>query len=112
MEKIEIKRLVSATMAVDNSADADRQFDISAQVTVEGVKAVRIEGGHVLRRDANEMHPASDVADFQRTPGYRQIATRGELTTEEDNAIRDAINAFIADVEAADYSATTNAINN
>ena len=47
MDKFQIKELVAATYVVDNSTDANRTFDISAEVNVSNGSVQNIQNGKV-----------------------------------------------------------------
>ena len=101
---IQFGQPTSITVPANNSTDTDRQFDITANVTIKNGTVTDISEGRVQRHDATEAHLASAVADFQKQTSYENLTIHGTITAEERAAIREAVDAFTAAVEAADLS--------
>ena len=102
MRQVTIGRVTSATMTVDNSADAGCKYDVRGSVTVSDGKARNIGEGQVLRRDASDERPASTVANFHfYNHGQKTVTFTAELTPEEEAEVMTAINDFLAGVDAA-----------
>lgn len=101
-QKIKFGKPTTITVPANNSGDDGRKYDVMANVTVDNGVVSQISEGQVLRCDASVDHPASSVADFQKMPGYENISIHGTVTAEERTAIREAIDLFIAEIEASD----------
>lgn len=61
MEKFKVEKLIAATYVVNNSADAGRAFDITAEVKVANGKVRNIQNGKVTAA-SDEIH--TNLADF------------------------------------------------
>lgn len=87
-----VKSVISRTLAVDNSADEARKYNISAQVTVDGERIRSITSGIV---DDGEGHKVT----FQSYAGTDNM--RIEFNNAADRqGIVGTIDALIADIEA------------
>lgn len=93
-EKVTYKVLNSANVRIDNSVDADRVYDIFANVNVENTNVSGMDGD--LRRKGET---ADAVATFNSYGGNLSVNYQG-ITPEEQQAVNTAINAFIEDVKA------------
>lgn len=63
MEKITIKKLIAATYSVDNSADAGRQFAISADVNTVNGHVQGIQNGRVTEIGGDAPQQLADFTD-------------------------------------------------
>lgn len=64
MEKITIKKLIAATYSVDNSADANRQFAISADVNTVNGTVQGIQNGRVTEVSGEAPQQLADFTDY------------------------------------------------
>lgn len=91
-----MKKIVSATYAIDNSNDSARQYDISAEVAVKDGRVSNIANGSVKDSDG------TPVADFDKH-GNLRCSVYPETERVE---VFTAINKFVTDInsEAASIS--------
>lgn len=93
--RVKFGMIVSATVKVTNETDADRQFDINADVAVNGNSADGFNSGRVRKTDGTDA-----VATFDAW-GDSNLNVNYSTADEEEcvGALR-AIKAFIADVRS------------
>lgn len=95
MEKVTYKSLNSANVKMDNSVDASRVYDITANVNVNGNDANNING-NVRRKD----NSSGDIATFSASGSkYLSINFQG-VEPDEMCTVTESVNAFIADVKS------------
>lgn len=94
MEKVKSIRLNSANVKYDNSVDTERVYEIESNVNFQNGNIVSYDGG-VVRKDAVVK------ATFSKHGNSQDGLTFQNVGREEKCAILMAIDAFIADVEAA-----------
>ena len=90
MNKVTIKSLNSANVRMDNSADAERVYDIAANVNIESGNTLSNIDSGTVRREANELATFGSWGS-----GNLQINYNG-VSAEEQCAIITAVNQFIA----------------
>lgn len=88
------KALNSANVRIDNSVDAERVYNISANVNVAATNVSNMEG---TIRENNDV--AAVLATFNSRDGILSVDYQN-ITLEEQQAVNAAINAFIEDVKA------------
>lgn len=88
---VTVKSVVSRTLAVDNSSDADRKYEISAQVAVGGGAIRSIASGML---DDGAEHKV--VFSSYRGTDNMRIEFNG---APERTEIMAAIDAFVGDIE-------------
>lgn len=94
--KVQEVTLISATNKVDNSNDAERVYDISANVTSTVATVNDINSGAVCEKGTG-----TPIANFNESAGgYSNISFNGQLTTDAKRAISNAVYGFIDDVKA------------
>lgn len=93
-ENVTYKALNSANVRIDNSVDAERVYNISANVNVAATNVSNMEG--TIRED-NDV--AEVLATFNSRDGILSVDYQN-ITLEEQQAVNAAINAFIEDVKA------------
>lgn len=64
MDKFQIKNLIAATYVVDNSTDANRTFDISAEVNVSNGSVQNIQNGKVTALGEAAERRYADFSDY------------------------------------------------
>ena len=64
MDKFQIKNLIAATYVVDNSTDANRTFDISAEVNVSNGSVLNIQNGKVTELGEAAERRYADFSDY------------------------------------------------
>ena len=64
MDKFQIKNLIAATYVVDNSTDANRTFDISAEVKVSNGSVQNIQNGKVAELGEAAERRYADFSDY------------------------------------------------
>lgn len=79
---------------MDNSVDAERVYDIAANVNIDSGNVVNNIDGGTVRRETNELATFNSWGD-----GNLQINYNG-VNAEEQCAIITAVNQFIADVRS------------
>lgn len=94
MNKVTIKSLNSANVRMDNSVDADRVYDITANVNVQGTEVTETNGEVRQKGDSSSV-----IATFNDN-GYELSVNYRSLPPEQQQAVNTAINAFIADAKA------------
>ena len=96
MEKVSYKELRSAVVAMDNSVDSFREFEISANVNVQSNNTVgTIDNGVVREKGAGEN---TNIATFNAWSDKNKNVSYNNA--EDECAVLVAINAFIADCKA------------
>lgn len=93
-ENVTYKALNSANVRIDNSVDAERVYNISANVNVAATNVSNMEGA---LRENNDV--AAVLATFNSRDGILSVDYQN-ITLEEQQAVNAAINAFIEDVKA------------
>ena len=95
MEKVSYKELRSAVVAMDNSVDTERQYEISANVNVQAGNTVGAIDNGIVRAKGEEN---SNIATFN---AWSDTNTSYSFNKECDKcAVIEAIDAFIADCKA------------
>lgn len=92
MQKVDFTRLNSANVAVENSVDSERVYDIKCNANINNGSLNSIDGGFVVKGDVQ-------VATFSMwannlTPSFQNITDATEMCN-----ILMAITAFIADTK-------------
>ena len=92
MSKVDFTRLNSANVAVENSVDSERVYDIKCNANLNNGALQSIDGGSVVKDDIQ-------VATFSMwsnnlTPSFQNVTDATEMC-----AILMAITAFIADTK-------------
>lgn len=64
MDKFQIKNLIAATYAINNSTDANRSFAISAEVSVANGTVNSIQNGKVDAMDDDAPRHIADFSDY------------------------------------------------
>lgn len=64
MDKITVKKLIAATYSVDNSADAGRQFAISADANTVNGNVQGIQNGRVAVINGDTPQQLADFTDY------------------------------------------------
>lgn len=95
MEKIQIKNVVSAVIVMDNSGNADRTHEISAEVTVKGNEVETFYNGRVRQREGSEKSGSAMWHEY--SSGESGLTCDGCDRTERI-AIMDAIEGFCGEV--------------
>lgn len=95
MEKIQIKNVVSAVIVMDNSGDAERTHEISAEVTVTGGEVETFYNGRVRQLEGSEQAGSAMWHDY--SSGESSLTCDG-CDRSERIAIMDAIEGFCGDV--------------
>ena len=94
--KVQEVTLISATNKVDNSNDAERLYDISANVTSTVATVNDINSGAVCEKGTG-----TPIANFNESAGgYSNISFNGNHDTATKRAISNAVYGFIDDVKA------------
>lgn len=93
-ENVTYKALNSANVRIDNSVDAERVYNISANVNVAGTNVSNMEGAIRENNDVAAVLATFNSYDETLSVNYQNI------TLEEQQAVNAAINAFIEDVKA------------
>lgn len=93
-ENVTYKALNSANVRIDNSVDAERVYNISANVNVAATNVSNMEGALRENNDVAEVLATFNSYDETLSVNYQNI------TLEEQQAVNAAINAFIEDVKA------------
>lgn len=94
MSKVNAVRLNSANVKYDNSVDAERVYNIEANVNLNNGNVVSFDGGTVMK-DGVEKASFSTYGNHQMNYNIR-----GVEDIEEQCAIIKAIHAFVGDVES------------
>lgn len=94
--KVQEVTLISATNKVDNSNDAERLYDISANVTSTVATVNSINSGEV--RDHETQQQVATFTEPQRGGG--SLNFNGDHDTATKRAISNAVYGFIDDVKA------------
>lgn len=94
MNKVTIKSLNSANVRMDNSVDADRVYDIAANVNVSGTEVTDTNGEVRMKGDSSSV-----IATFNDN-GYELSVNYRNLPPEQQQTVNTAINDFIADAKA------------
>lgn len=94
MSKVNAVRLNSANVKYDNSVDAERVYNIEANVNLSNGNVVSFDGGIVVK-DGVEKASFSVYGNHQMNYNIR-----GVEDVEEQCAIIMAIHAFVGDVES------------
>lgn len=92
-EKVAYQSLVSATVKVDNLVDAQRAYDIEANVEMSGTTVSRINSGFV-KKDSVQ------VATFNSYDNVNLNINLSVEGAEERCAVTTAVSEFIDDVKA------------
>lgn len=92
MEKVTIKALNSANVRIDNSADSERVYDITANVNVSGTNVTEINGEVRSKNDTSVISTFND-SSYELSVSYRSLAS------EEQLSVNGAINAFMSYVK-------------
>lgn len=94
MNKVTIKSLNSANLRMDNSVDADREYNIAANVNIDSGSVVNsIDSGNVIK-EGIEIATFNAYSDNNLQINFNNVATSEQCT------VITAVNAFIADVRA------------
>lgn len=93
-ENVTYKSLNSANVRIDNSVDAGRVYNISANVNVATTNVSNMEGAIRENNDVAAVLATFNSYDETLSVNYQNI------TLEEQQAVNAAINAFIEDVKA------------
>lgn len=92
MEKVTIKSLNSANLRMDNSVDADREYNIAANVNIDSGSVVNsIDSGNVIK-EGIEIATFNAYSDNNLQINFNNVAASEQCT------IITSVNAFIADV--------------
>lgn len=92
MEKVTIKSLNSANLRMDNSVDADREYNIAANVNIDsGSVANSIDSGNVIKEGI-------EIATFNAYSDNNLQINFNNVAASEQCMIITSVNAFIADV--------------
>ena len=92
MQKVDFTRLNSANVAVENSVDSERKFDIKCDANINNGGLNSIDSGFVVADDVQ-------VATFSMYGGNVNITYNNNLTKEEKCAVIYAVDDFITDVK-------------
>lgn len=95
MNKVTIKALNSANVRMDNSADADRVYDITANVNVSGTNVTDTNGEVRMKGDSSSV-----IATFNSYGTDNLSVNYQGLNAQQQQTVNTAINAFIADAQA------------
>ena len=95
MEKVKSVRLNSANVKYDNSVDTERVYDIEANANLNDNKMVSMDCG-VVRLDGAQKASFNMYGNRQQNINYNNVED-----VKDKCAILMAIDAFIAEVEAA-----------
>ena len=91
MKKVDFTRLNSANVAVENSVDSERKYDIKCNANISNGELNSIDSGFVVADDVQ-------VATFSMYGGNVNT-TYNNITKEEKCAVIYAVDDFIADVK-------------
>lgn len=91
VNKVTAGEVVSATRKYSNKDDADRRFNISADVNIRNGNAVHFNNGSLT----SVVEPASGSANFSKGEGWFSL-NANNLTDNEAKEAFDAILDFIA----------------
>lgn len=91
MSKINFGTLNSANIAVDNSLDTARVYDISASASFHSGKMAGLDGGRVFDQGA-------EVANFSQWADNNQQVVWLNCPVGRKDSVQKAIDAFVADV--------------
>lgn len=92
MEKVSYKELRSAVVAMDNSVDTVREYEISANVNVQAGNTVGAIDNGIVRVKGEEN---SNIATFNAWSDKNKNVSYNNA--DDECAVLMAINAFIAD---------------
>lgn len=92
MGKINFGTINSANIAVDNSLENERVYDIKGNVNYQSGKMASIDSGRVSKNGV-------DMASFNHWSDNNQQVTWMNCPIEEKDDIQKAIDAFVADVK-------------
>lgn len=95
MNKVTIKSLNSANVRMDNSVDADRVYDIAANVNVSGTEVTDTNGEVRPKGDSSSV-----IASFNSYGTDNLSVNYQGINAEQQQAVNAAINSFIADAKA------------
>lgn len=91
MNKINFGTLNSANIAVDNSLDTARVYDIKANANIKSGKVASLDSGRVLNQGI-------EVANFNHWSDNNQQVTWLNCPIEQKDDVQTAIDAFVASV--------------
>lgn len=91
MQKVDFTRLNSANVAVENSVDESRVYDIKCNANINDGALNSIDSGIVIKDDVQ-------VATFSMYDG-NENTTYNNITKEEKCAVIYAVDDFIADIK-------------
>lgn len=92
MEKVTIKSLNSANLRMDNSVDADREYNIAANVNIDSGNVVNnVDGGSVMK-------DGMEIASFSSSSTENLQINFNNVAASEQCTIITSVNTFIADV--------------
>lgn len=94
MNKVTIKSLNSANVRMDNSVDADRVYDIAANVNVSGTEVTDTNGEVRPKGDSSSV-----IASFNSYGTDNLSVNYQGINAEQQQAVNAAINAFISDAK-------------
>lgn len=94
MNKVTIKSLNSANVRMDNSVDAERVYDIAANVNVSGTEVTDTNGEVRPKGDSSSV-----IASFNSYGTDNLSVNYLGINAEQQQAVNAAINAFIADAK-------------
>ena len=92
MKKVDFTKLNSANIAVNNSVDNERVYDIKGNVNYQYGKMASIDSGRVSKNGV-------DMASFNHWSDNNQQVTWINCPIEEKDDIQRVIDAFVADVK-------------
>lgn len=92
---VTVKSLNSANVRMDNSVDADRVYDIAANVNVQGTEVTDTNGEVRQKGDSSSV-----IATFNSYGTDNLSINYQGLNAQQQQAVNTAINAFIADAKA------------
>lgn len=98
-EKISLKSILSKNVRVDNSNDAERAYDISAEVEIVGGRIQRVRNGVVRPIDEGIF----TVAWTYIVGGIRTVSY-SDATTDEELSVLAAIHEFCSNLIASGVS--------
>lgn len=91
--KLRITNVVTATLRVSNDCDADREFDIEANVNLQNGAAVSVTSGQLARRDGSASMSFQKTGDSFQTTYY---TVGGEDAAQTRMSMLEAGEAFVA----------------
>lgn len=93
--KVTAGDIVSATRRYSNKDNADRKFNISADVNIQNGKAVNFNNGSVTKKD----EPVNGSANFSKGEGWLSFNSNNLSDAETKSAFSDVMD-FMSDVES------------